>query len=45
MKLSQQTLHELGMIDDPTADESTFEKIADEYAVGRKRKSKCKKNQ
>lgn len=40
MKLSQQTLHELGMIDDPTADESTFEKIADEYAVGRKRKYK-----
>lgn len=40
MRLSNKTLHELGMIDDPTADDSTFAKMAEEYAVGRKEKYK-----
>ncbi len=40
MKLSNKTLHELGMIDDSTQDEFTFESLADEYAVERKRKHK-----
>ena len=40
MKLSNKTLHELGMIDDSTQDEFTFESLADEYVVERKRKHK-----
>ena len=40
MKLSNKTLHELGMIDDTTQDEFTFESLANEYAVERKRKYK-----
>jgi len=40
MKLSNQTLHELGMIDDTTRDESTFERLADEFSVERQRKYK-----
>ena len=40
MKLSNKTLHELGMIDDSTQDEFTFESLANEYAVERKRKDK-----
>ena len=40
MKLSNQTLHELGMIDDTTQDESTFERLTDEFSVERQRKYK-----
>ena len=40
MKLSNRTLHELGMVDDTTQDESTFERLADEFSVGRQRKYK-----
>jgi hypothetical protein len=39
-KLSNKTLHELGMIDDSTQDEFTFVSLADEYAVERKKKYK-----
>tara|TARA_B100002019_G_C21196872_1_gene561889 strand:- start:521 stop:802 length:282 start_codon:yes stop_codon:yes gene_type:complete len=40
MKLNNQTLHELGMLDDNTEDETTFERLVDEYSVGRKPKYK-----
>lgn len=40
MKLNNQSKHELGMIDDKSKDESTFERMADEFAVGRKTKYK-----
>lgn len=40
MKLSNQTLHELGMVDDTTQDESTFERLADEFSVERQIKYK-----
>lgn len=40
MKLNNQVKHELGMIDDATADESTFEKMLDDFSFGRKQKYK-----
>lgn len=38
MKLNNQLKHELGMIDDLDADDSTFERMADEFSNGRKTK-------
>jgi|DEB0MinimDraft_6_1074348.scaffolds.fasta_scaffold07336_5 3-hydroxyacyl-CoA dehydrogenase len=38
MKLNNQIKHELGMIDDNQAEESTFEKMVDEFSLGRKPK-------
>ena len=38
MKLNNQNKHVLGMIDDINADDSTFERMADEFAIGRKPK-------
>jgi len=40
MKLNNQNKHELGMIDDKSQDDSTFERMVDEFAVGRKPKYK-----
>ena len=40
MKLNNQNKHVLGMIDDINADDSSFERMADEFAVGRKPKYK-----
>ena len=38
MKLNNQKKHELGMIDDKSQNDSTFERMVDEFAVGRKPK-------
>ena len=35
MKLNNQNKHVLGMIDDTTADDSSFESMVDEFALGR----------
>ncbi len=43
MKLSNQTLHELGMIDDTTEDESTFERMVGSFDVERPKKYKNKR--
>tara|TARA_B100000029_G_C17603650_1_gene966639 strand:- start:1624 stop:1905 length:282 start_codon:yes stop_codon:yes gene_type:complete len=43
MKLSNQTLHELGMIDDTTEDESTFERMVGDFDVERPKKYKNKR--
>ena len=40
MKLNNQNKHVLGMIDDITADDSSFESMVDEFALGRKPKYK-----
>lgn len=40
MKLNNQNKHVLGMIDDITADDSSFESLVDEFALGRKPKYK-----
>ena len=40
MKLNNQNKHVLGMIDDTTADDSSFESMVDEFALGRKPKYK-----
>lgn len=38
MKLNNQIKHELGMIDDTQAEDSTFERMVDEFSLGRKPK-------
>jgi len=38
MKLNNRNKHVLGMIDDINADDDTFERMADEFAIGRKPK-------
>lgn len=38
MKLNNQIKHELGMIDDNQAEDSTFERMVDEFSLGRKPK-------
>lgn len=40
MKLNNQLKHELGMIDDTTAEDSTFERMVDDFSLGRKAKYK-----
>ena len=43
MKVSNQVLHELGMIDDTTQDESTFERMVGDFEVERPKKYKNKR--
>lgn len=43
MKVSNQVLHELGMIDDITEEESTFGRLLDDFEVVRPKKHKNKR--
>ncbi len=43
MKVSNQVLHELGMIDDITEDDSTFGRMLDDFEVVRPKKHKKKR--
>ena len=42
MKVSNQVLHELGMIDDTTKEDETFERMLSDFEVVRPRKIKNK---